>query len=76
MVRNILDLRSNNWIPRREEVNSSTLTKFFSFLSFWGVCAGGEVGMENFLNYISTVILEASMRKINTMLLECKGTLQ
>ncbi|KAF3446179.1 hypothetical protein FNV43_RR11358 [Rhamnella rubrinervis] len=30
MVRNVLDLRANNWIPRREEVKAKTITEIHS----------------------------------------------
>lgn len=30
MVRNVLDLRANNWVPRREEVDSCSSCFFFS----------------------------------------------
>jgi translation initiation factor 4G len=36
MARNVLDLRSNNWVPRREEVNvlqlSSSILKYSSII--------------------------------------------
>ncbi|KAI9126074.1 hypothetical protein K1719_003492 [Acacia pycnantha] len=30
MVRNVLDLRTNNWVPRREEVRAKTITEIHS----------------------------------------------
>ncbi|XP_047324813.1 eukaryotic translation initiation factor isoform X2 [Impatiens glandulifera] len=30
MVRNVIDLRSNNWIPRREEIKAKTITEIHS----------------------------------------------
>ncbi|CAI9765764.1 unnamed protein product [Fraxinus pennsylvanica] len=30
MIRNVLDLRSNNWVPRREEVTAKTITEIHS----------------------------------------------
>ncbi|KAA8521712.1 hypothetical protein F0562_012385 [Nyssa sinensis] len=30
MVRNVLDLRANNWVPRREEVKAKTITEIHS----------------------------------------------
>lgn len=35
MVRDVLDLRANNWIPRREEVNFPCLVNTISSLSFF-----------------------------------------
>jgi translation initiation factor 4G len=34
MVRDVVDLRSNNWVPRREEVNKITLVFYFSYLLY------------------------------------------
>lgn len=48
MVRNILDLRANNWIPRREEVNSSTLTSFFLSFFFRVCVVEGKQGWKIF----------------------------
>lgn len=35
MVRNVLDLRTNNWVPRREEVGSSTFLFIILFIIFY-----------------------------------------
>ncbi|KAE9604504.1 hypothetical protein Lalb_Chr11g0072551 [Lupinus albus] len=30
MVRNVIELRANNWVPRREEVKAKTITEIHS----------------------------------------------
>ncbi|KAK8695277.1 hypothetical protein V6N13_000443 [Hibiscus sabdariffa] len=39
MVRDVLDLRANNWVPRREEVKAKTITEIHSEADNWVPCA-------------------------------------
>ncbi|KAJ8562168.1 hypothetical protein K7X08_011459 [Anisodus acutangulus] len=48
MVRNVLDLRSNNWVPRREEVKAKTITEIHSDAEkSMGLRPGATANMRN-----------------------------
>lgn len=56
MVRDVLDLRTNNWIPRREEVDCHfiCLLVLFCFFLFWGNggCSCAIIGVILISDYI------------------------
>ncbi|CAN0838319.1 Eukaryotic translation initiation factor isoform 4G-1 [Linum grandiflorum] len=48
MVRDVIDLRSNNWVPRREEVKAKTITEIHSDAEkVLGLRPGATAGMRN-----------------------------
>ncbi|KAF5445676.1 hypothetical protein F2P56_034712 [Juglans regia] len=54
MLRNVLDLRSNNWVPRREEVKAKTITEIHSEAEKnLGLRPGATASMRNSRSVIS-----------------------
>ncbi|KAI4377275.1 hypothetical protein MLD38_014934 [Melastoma candidum] len=48
MVKDVIDLRANNWVPRREEIKTKTITEIHSEVEKnLGLCPGAMVSIRN-----------------------------